>query len=319
MAEADVAVAGGPTLTRRERVRAATSQEIIQTARGLLITEGSAAISLRAIAREMGMTAPALYRYFDSHEQLIHHVVADVFTELSDYVEQAVHAAAGAGATLPLASGTPARSGSALVEASDVPENGDTAGDDADGGKTKGGGDIRGGDTQGSTAEGDAPALATELGLITACQAFRRWSVKHPPEFGLIFGTPLPGVDLYHEDPLMECGLRFGGIFLRLYRDLWRIKPFEVPADDAIDSSLRGQLERYRALLDTDLPLGALQVFLRCWVSLYGTVTLEVFGHMRFALDDPAPMFELMLTDLAQLIGLRYPLPSRLSVINESP
>src|ERR1700691_969814 len=255
-------------LTRRERVRAATSQEIIQTARGLLITEGSAAISLRAIAREMGMTAPALYRYFDSHEQLLPHVVADVFTELSDYVEQAVPAAAGAGATVPLASGTPARSGSALVEASDVPENGDTAGDDADGGQTKG-----------STAEGDAPALATELGLITACQAFRRWSVKHPPEFGLIFGTPLPGVDLYHEDPLMECGLRFGGIFLRLYRDLWRIKPFEVPADDAIDSSLRGQLERYRALLDTDLPLGALQVFLRCWVSLYGTVTLEVFGH----------------------------------------
>jgi AcrR family transcriptional regulator len=255
--EADVTVAGGPALTRRERVRAATSQEIIQTARGLLITEGSAAISLRAIAREMGMTAPALYRYFDSHEQLIHHVVADIFTELSDYVEQAVQAAAGSGSGL-------------------------------DG----------------------APALATELGLITACQAFRRWSVEHPPEFGLIFGTPLPGVDLYHEDPLMECGLRFGGIFLRLYRDLWQLKPFEVPADDAIDSSLRGQLERYRALLGTDLPLGALQIFLRCWVSLYGTVTLEVFGHMRFALDDPAPMFELMLTDLAELIGLRYPLPT---------
>jgi hypothetical protein len=30
---------------------------------------------------------------------------------------------------------------------------------------------------------------------------------------------------------------------------------------------------------------------------------------MRFALEDPAPMFEITLGDLATLIGLRYPLP----------
>lgn len=47
-------------LTRRERLRAATVDEIMRTARRLLVDEGQAAISLRAIAREMGMTAPAL-------------------------------------------------------------------------------------------------------------------------------------------------------------------------------------------------------------------------------------------------------------------
>jgi hypothetical protein len=30
---------------------------------------------------------------------------------------------------------------------------------------------------------------------------------------------------------------------------------------------------------------------------------------MRFALEDPAPMFEITLSDLATLVGLRYPLP----------
>ena len=70
--------------SRRDRVRAATSQEIVQTARRLLVQEGPDAVSLRAIAREMGMTAPALYRYFDSHEELLRHVVADIFTELGD-------------------------------------------------------------------------------------------------------------------------------------------------------------------------------------------------------------------------------------------
>jgi len=247
-----MAAAGVAAPSRRDRVRAATSQEIIQIARKLLITEGSAAISLRAIAREMGMTAPALYRYFESHEQLLHHVIAGIFTELSDYVEAEV-AAAGPG--------------------------------------------------------GDSGSLteATENGLITACQAFRRWSVAHPAEFGMIFGAPLPGVDLYHDDPLLQCGMRFGAIFMGLFIELWRIKPFAVPADADIEPAFRAQLAHYRETVGADLPLGVLQTFLRCWVSLYGTVTLEVFGHMRFAVDDPAQMFELMLTDLAALIGLEYP------------
>jgi hypothetical protein len=73
---------------------------------------------------------------------------------------------------------------------------------------------------------------------------------------------------------------------------------------------LREQLGRYRALVQSDLPLGALQTFLRCWVLLYGSVSLEAFGHLRFALDDPAPMFELMLSDVARMIGLEYPLPA---------
>ena len=49
--------------------------------------------------------------------------------------------------------------------------------------------------------------------------------------------------------------------------------------------------------------------FLRCWTVLYGAVAMEVFGHMRFALEDAAPMFEITLGDLAALVGLRYPLP----------
>jgi len=42
---------------------------------------------------------------------------------------------------------------------------------------------------------------------------------------------------------------------------------------------------------------------------LYGAVAMEVFGHLGFALEDPAPMFELTLSDLARLVGLVYPLP----------
>ena len=47
--------------------------------------------------------------------------------------------------------------------------------------------------------------------------------------------------------------------------------------------------------------------FLRCWVRLYGAVSMEVFGHLSFALDDAAPMFEITLSELAGLAGLTYP------------
>jgi AcrR family transcriptional regulator len=83
--------AGQPT--RRDRLRAATTEEIIQTARQLLVASGPEAVSLRAIAREMGMTAPGLYRYFGSHTELIRHVCASIFTELNEDIRGAIHAA----------------------------------------------------------------------------------------------------------------------------------------------------------------------------------------------------------------------------------
>lgn len=57
--------------TRRERIREATSREIRETARAQLREHGPSGISLRAIAREMGMTAPALYRYYPSLGALV--------------------------------------------------------------------------------------------------------------------------------------------------------------------------------------------------------------------------------------------------------
>jgi AcrR family transcriptional regulator len=247
------------TPSRRDRVRAATTQEIIQTARRLLVEQGPDAVSLRAIAREMGMTAPALYRYFGSHEELLRHVIADIFTDLATHVKAAIHDAA---------AGT----------------------------------------------EGLDEAEIMVVKMAAGCREFRAWTLEHVPEFSMIFGSPLPGLEVLHEmhqDPTVDCGYKFGQVFLDLFGELYRRRPFPIPADADIDPALRQQLVRYRELVGSELPLGALQTFLRCWVLLYGAVSLEVFGHLRFALDDPSPMFELMLADLAPMIGLPYPLPQR--------
>ena len=51
---------------RRERLRREMTDEIIGTARALLEKDGPSAISVRAIARQVGVTGPAIYRYYPS-------------------------------------------------------------------------------------------------------------------------------------------------------------------------------------------------------------------------------------------------------------
>ena len=68
------------TPTRRERQRAATYEEIVTVARRLL--GEPEALSLRAIASEMGLTAPALYRYVDSYHELLMLVARSIFEDV---------------------------------------------------------------------------------------------------------------------------------------------------------------------------------------------------------------------------------------------
>lgn len=71
------------TSTRRERSKADTDREIREQARALLIDRGPDAVTLRAIARKVGITAPALYRYYTSREDLVEHIRTDICTDLA--------------------------------------------------------------------------------------------------------------------------------------------------------------------------------------------------------------------------------------------
>jgi AcrR family transcriptional regulator len=85
-----MSTASSPTVpTRRERLRTATVTEIKQAARRLLVAGGPTAISLRAIARDMGMTAPAIYRYFPSLDALVLELTEDLYEEMREHTQAA--------------------------------------------------------------------------------------------------------------------------------------------------------------------------------------------------------------------------------------
>ena len=235
-------------LSRRDRVRADTVREIKQTARRVLVEHGGEGFALRAIAREMGMTAPALYRYFDSRENLVEHVVADLYDEMREHLE----------------------------------------------------------------AARDAADPATPAVRLLACsRAFRRWAIAHHQEFALLFGSAGEGVvpsgHRLHADENSvghEAARRFGQVFAALVAQLYEEHPFPVPAEQEMDDALAAQLRAWTVRFPMGVPLGVARVYLSCWVRLYGLVAMEIFGHLKFALDDAEPMFEAELHDLADVLGI---------------
>ncbi|MEV4443436.1 TetR/AcrR family transcriptional regulator [Streptomyces sp. NPDC049577] len=229
---------GAPT-GRRHRVREQALEEILRTARRLLVEDGPGAVTLRAIAREMGMTAPGLYRYYAGHRDLIQALTAHLYEELA----------------------------TALAAARDR-----------------------------------HPDSRPGQRLREVCRELRRWALAHPREFGLLFAKPDADADTTPGSVAHDSSWRFGGVILDLMVHLWRRGGVRPPAD--LDPSWAAQLEEVREHLSGEpVPLEVIYVFVACWARLYGTVAVEVFGHLDFALTDPEPLFEHTVRDILTALG----------------
>jgi AcrR family transcriptional regulator len=139
--------------TARARVRAQLTAEIVDVARAHLATSGAAALSLRAVARELGMVSSAVYRYFPSRDDLLTALIVEGYDALGAAVESAA-ASAAAGAS----AGTAASAGSA-----------------------------------GSAAGASPSAAGLLDRWHAACAAAREWALAHPHEYALLYGSPVPG------------------------------------------------------------------------------------------------------------------------------
>ncbi|MEU7166300.1 TetR/AcrR family transcriptional regulator [Streptomyces morookaense] len=224
---------------RRHRVREEALAEILNTGRRLLVEEGPAAVTLRAIAREMGMTAPGLYRYYGSHRDLIQALASSLYDELATAL---------------------------------------------------------------ATARDRHPADEPGRQLRDACRELRRWALAHPNEFALLFAKPVTDADTTPGTAAHDSGWRFGGVILDLMVQLWRRSRIHPPA--GLDPAWTTQLEEVREHLSGEpVPLEVIYVFVACWTRLYGTVAVEAFGHLDFALTDPEPLFEHTLDDILTALG----------------
>ncbi|MFE2375287.1 TetR/AcrR family transcriptional regulator [Streptomyces sp. NPDC059398] len=155
-------------LGRRARLREQTRREAKDIALEQLASTGPAGISVNAIAKAMGMTGPALYRYFASRDELLTALIADAYTDLA----QALASAGGA--------------------------EGDRDGDDLEG--------SAGMAPTGSAGAGGAGS-ARGARLRRFAYAWRGWAKEHPDRYLLIYGTPVPGYSAPEETRVIADGM----------------------------------------------------------------------------------------------------------------
>jgi AcrR family transcriptional regulator len=232
--------------TARERVREEMTAEILAVAREHLGREGAASLSLRSIARELGMAPSALYRYFDGRDALLSALILSAYESLAESAE----AAAGEAEDL---------------RASDVER------------------------------------------FAVVPRALRGWALGHPHEWGLIFGTPVPGYEA-PEDTVLPY-TRTAAAMVRpmvaaQHGGRLRLEGPGGDGDGDVPDPLRAALAPVSEGLLPGMPVAKVVVAVQAWSTLVGIISLEVFGHWRKTVLDPAALFEATVRDVAVSIGL---------------
>ncbi|CAM3287170.1 TetR/AcrR family transcriptional regulator [Nocardioides dubius] len=142
--------------------------------------------------------------------------------------------------------------------------------------------------------------------LVAATAAFRSWALANPREFGLVFANPIADSSCVRRDLLTSAtsGHFMNGLLVRIFHE----RGIPHPALDELDPEVRA------AVLDPLIPIdasaideadrGVLWIFMRAWQTLYGVVTLEVFGHMDPRVIESAAMFTAAMHSQLPPLGL---------------
>ena len=123
------------------------------------------------------------------------------------------------------------------------------------------------------------------------CHAYRRWSLDNPPDFALIFGTPVPG---HHaaESTTGPSASRFAAVPLDVYA-----RAVDAGATDPDRTQVPNSLEvgeLLRHLLDADAPgypPRLAGIALTAWASVLGFLVTEIFGSLTRLVTDTDQLF----------------------------
>ncbi|MFF0609034.1 TetR/AcrR family transcriptional regulator [Nocardia tengchongensis] len=223
----------------RARVRTEMIEEIKATARTRLATDG-ANLSLRGVARDLGIVASALYRYFPSRDDLLTALILDGYRAL------------GAAAT---------------------------------------------------AARAATPTNNERAQWLSVCTAVRDWAIANPTEYGLLYGSPIPGYDAPKDTvaPAATVVLLLADIAGQAAA-AGRLTPAALPTP--LPAPVRADL---RALIDqqsSDLPEEVLDRVFLGWTQLFGLVTFEIFGRLDGTIEAVADYFHHHMNLMADLVGL---------------
>ncbi|MEI6363951.1 MAG: TetR/AcrR family transcriptional regulator [Actinomycetes bacterium] len=144
-------------------------------------------------------------------------------------------------------------------------------------------------------------------GLRAGMRAYRDWSLQHPPEFALAYGTPIPGFQAPAERTVL-AGVRVGGILIDLLSRAWsqgRIEPLRVAErESALSVKEREGLDTLIARRGYSIPAGLMSLTVDLFIRVHGFVVMEAFGQLRPMAADPTVTFERTIVECCIAAGL---------------
>ncbi len=223
--------------------------EILAVAGAQVARDGAAALSLRSIARDLGMAPSALYRYFDGRDALLTALILTAYEALAAEAERAAD--------------------QARVAA--------------------------GGEHGGPAPEGEQ--------FLAVPRALRHWALEHPHQWGLIFGTPIPGYQA--PEATVEPYARVAAALVRplvAAEEAGHLHPHE---DRTVPDRLAVAVRPVSEGLLPGMPVEEVVRVVQAWATLIGTISLEVFGHWRNTVLEPELFFEDSVRRMGETLGLR--------------
>jgi AcrR family transcriptional regulator len=144
--------------------------------------------------------------------------------------------------------------------------------------------------------------------LRAAFLAYRSWAVEHPAEFGLAYGTPVPGYRA-PADRTSGPGSRIGTFLLGLFVACDRAGRLDKAVLRArqrrLGPAVKAQLAAAREALGHPVPVPMLALGLEALMRLHGFVSMEAFGQLAATVTDGAAYYdEILALELAHC-GIR--------------
>ena len=284
--------------TARERARAELTREIKEEARRQLAASGAQGLSLRAVARALGMVSSAVYRYFPSRDELLTALIIDAYDAIGATAEAAVARPRAAGVTGRQAAGVTGRQAAGVTR------------------------------RQAAGVTGRRAARARSR-WTAACHAIRNWALAHPHEYALIYGSPVPGYQA--PQATVASAIRVFQVLGGILADAWRETGegtggtggtrgeagdarggargqrsggIPGPAAQPVPPELAAQTAIIADAIAPGVPAAMIARALVAWTQLFGMVSFELFGQFVGTVEPADEFFGYALAQMADYIGL---------------
>ncbi|MGC1420075.1 MAG: TetR/AcrR family transcriptional regulator [Acidimicrobiales bacterium] len=155
--------------------------------------------------------------------------------------------------------------------------------------------------------EADASCRRDDISArwTTDCRAVRAWALEHPQEYGLVYGSPVPGY-VAPQDTVVPAS-RVALVFASLLHDAAQAGMLSEPFKKATETaSSRAIIESVRSTVD-ELDGLSDEVIVRslvAWTQLFGLVSFELYGHLHGVVDDLDAFFDSSVKQMGIFVGL---------------